>query len=379
MSESKESRHPDEPTNEDLQSGAEEPELKNKTSRDAAEITIARVSDYSELAADTEQEGDKQFIKKTRELWREFAVHGITRVDAKTKQTTILPFTDLDGKSSMLMLKLAGIDVKDVKYVAPSSSVEGRINLDTGDKEGLVIEDGGKTAFMDHHAPESGSDSSATKVAYETLIKLGLLKREEHLDKLVEFVTQVDTGSYPRTKEDFKNSYLTVLGLQRFIDPSDLVDYFKDGRSPTKLLSLVGLQRMGLVGRSKEQKKIVDSSLARLAEMDKDGMVVDSDRYGRIVIDLGKTVGAGFDAARGYGCGAYVIWNPKEQNFFINTAGPLNEEFPQGRKVRENMWIKPLHDKTPLTVKLSDVLNAMTDGKVQPRDGLQKVLDAEAK
>ncbi len=379
MEKSPESSMPEEPITSAPELGAKDQEAETETPRKAAEITLARVHDYKELWAETEQEGDKKFVEKTRELWKEFAVHGVMGMDKRTKEKTILNFTDLDGKCSIALLKMAGINTNDIKYVAPSSSIEGRINLDTGDKQGLVVEDGGKTAFLDHHADESGDLSSATKITYEVLTSLGLLKKEKYLDNMVEFITQVDNSSFPNKAEHFVDSAKTILGLQRFIDPKHLLDFFKAGKSPVEILTDNDLRAMALTIRSKEQQGIVDASDVRLREMRRDGQVVNSDRYGEIVVDIGKTIPAGFDAVTASGCGAYIIWNPRENNFFISTAEPLTDKFSQGRKVREKMWIKPLHDKTPLTTKLTEILNKMTDGKLQPRDGLKKFLDTESK
>jgi hypothetical protein len=41
------------------------------------------------------------------------------------------------------------------------------------------------------------------------------------------------------------------------------------------------------------------------------------------------------------------------------TFARIQEEFPQGRKVRESMWIKARHDTEPLRVKLGEVLKIL--------------------
>lgn len=348
-----------------------------KESRKATQITLARIEEYRDLWAETKQEGNEKFIQKTKELWKEFVVHGVVGKDEKTGEQIILNYTDLDGKSCLGLLELAGINIENVEYVAPSKHVKGKINLDTGDRHGLIVEDEGKTAFLDHHSDESGRDSSAAKFTYQTLISLGLLKREEYLDKIVEFVTQVDNRTYPDGERYFGNSWQTVLGLQRFIQFKHLINFFKAGRSPTETLSDDDLKKMGLKERATEQKKITESSLSRLEEMGQEGLIVQSERYGNIAIDIGKKVWAGFDAAKAYGCGGYIIWNPEQNSFFISTAQPLTDEFKQGIKVRKTMWIKPLHDKTPLTITLSGILEKMTDGKIQPSGKLKEYLKTE--
>jgi hypothetical protein len=348
----------------------------HEISREAAKITINKVKKFEELNAPNKEEGEKKFLEKTRELWREFAVHGRLDVDKKTGQKTILNFSDLDGKTTLGLLKLAGLDTKDVKYVAPGDYISGRINLDTGNRHGLVLEGEG-TVFFDHHGKESESNLSATAVTYEILTSLGLLEKKEYLDKMVQFVTQVDNRVYPDEEKYFKEGYRTVLGLQRFMQFKHLLDYFKAGRVPTDPLSDEDLSKMGLILKSNEQKKAIEESWKALQEMEKNGLIVDSEKYGEIAIDNGKKVIAGFDAIKAFGCGAYIIWSPKDDSFFVSSTTKLSDEFSQGRKVRESMWIKPRQDKIPLTIKLGDILNKMTDGKLKASGELLKILEKE--
>lgn len=375
------------------------PEIKPadvEMTRAAAQISLARVSNFRELWAETEQKGDKEFTRKTRELWKEFAVHGVWGVDKETGERIILNFTDLDGKCALGLLKEAGIDVRDVEYVAPGEFIRGRINLDTGDRHGVVIEDEGRTAFFDHHSDESGRTTSATEVTYKVLTSLGLLEREAYLDKLVEFVNCVDNADYVREdhykdylKNYFDNSWRTALGLQRFAQFTKLVGFFKEGRDPTEPLSPQNLRKYGFiylrgkgkkrrkVDRSAEQREAVQSSQRALKVMEWEGLIIDSDRYGKIAIDVDNEVREGFKAAAAYGCGAYVIWNPETESFFVSTVQPLADEFGQGEKVRETMWIKPRDDKAPLSVTLGEVLDRMTDDKLQPKGKLKEFLEKE--
>lgn len=372
------------------------PEADVEITRAATQITLARVSNYRELWAETEQEGDEKFIQKTRELWKEFAVHGIWGVDKETGERIILNFTDLDGRCALGFLKEAGIDTRDVKYIAPGESIRGRVNLDTGDRHGVVVEDEGKTAFFDHHGSESGDITSATEITYKVLASLGLLEREAYLDKLVEFVNCVDNANYVREnrykdylKNYFDNSWRTALGLQRFAQFTKLVEFFKEGRDPTEPLSSRDLRKYGFVylrgkgekrwkvDRSAEQREVVQYSQRALKVMEWEGLIIDSDRYGKIAIDVGKTVPEGSKAAAAYGCGAYVIWNPETESFFISTVQPLADEFGQGKKVRETMWIKPRDDEAPLSVTLGEILDQMTDGKLRPKSRLKEILGKE--
>jgi len=335
----------------------------------ASDITLSKMSNYYDLNADTLEEGDKKFNEKTRELWKDFAVHGIVGKN-KEGQTTLKNVTDLDGKCALAILGLAGIDTSNVSYVPPGSFEEGKINLDTGNKTGVVLSENKETVFFDHHGTDSKRDQSATKVVYETMIGLGLLEKVDYLDKMVEFVTQNDNRNFPNEDSYYKDSWRTVLGLQRFIKPEKLIEYFKAGRKPIENLSVDDLKSLGLEKGSEEQKRNLEQSLATLNEMLKDGFIVYTPQYGELVVDINKKVAGGFQAAKAFGCGAYMIWSPNEQSFFITTVKPLKHEFKQGIKIRETMWIKNRTDGEPLKVSLQELITTMTDGKTRIRGKL---------
>ncbi len=348
--------------------------------RRGTQITLSKIKNYQDLLAATKQEGDEKFKKKTRELWKEFAVHGKV-VNGAEGKPEILNFTDLDGKCSLGLLKLAGIKTGDLKYLHPGGHLEGRINIDTGNRHGVILEEEGKTAFIDHHSDESGRASSATKFTYELLASLDLLKKEKYLDELVEFVTQLDNKTFPNEERYFKDSWHTILGLDQFMQFKNLADYFKDGRKPTEILSEQDLKKIGgeqLVKRSKEQKQKVEDSLKELDRMEDRGLIFSTGRYGNVAVDIGKKVPAGFDAAKAHSCQTYIIWKPETKSFFISSTEEIENIFPQGIKVRKNMWIKPPSDPAPLTVKLGEILEIMTDGKLQPYTDLKNYLEQEA-
>ncbi len=60
--------------------------------------------------------------------------------------------------------------------------------------------------------------------------------------------------------------------------------------------------------------------------------------------------------------------------FFSSVDTPIEEEFPQGRMVRETMWIKPRGDNQPLNMTLKEVLNILTQGELKPTGELAKYL-----
>lgn len=168
-----------------------------KDSREAARITLDKVSSWEDLNAATIAEADEKFKEKTKELWNKFAVSGVLQFDKKEGKQVLRPFTDLDGKSALGILEQAGINTTNLTYVKPGEYLEGAINLDTGDKFGVVYEEPTYTAYFDHHAPGTKEVTSTTEIVYKTMVDLGIMEKSEHIDRLVDFVTKIDNRKYP--------------------------------------------------------------------------------------------------------------------------------------------------------------------------------------
>ncbi|PJA87001.1 MAG: hypothetical protein CO141_01795 [Candidatus Moranbacteria bacterium CG_4_9_14_3_um_filter_42_9] len=365
-------------------------EDEKEIARTGSLITLSRIKNWDELNANTEQDGDAKFLEKTRELWKEFAVHGNLQRDKRTGKMIFANYTDLDGKCALGLMELAGIKTKDIKYVRSSAYEEGRINLDTGDKEGVVADIEEKTAFIDHHGEKSKSDTSTAKKTYDLLVSLGLLQKTEYLDNLVNFVNQVDNADYPGVEKYFENSWRTIAGLNRFCSFQALKYFFEKDKNPdpTRDLSEEELKKYGFIyvrkgkeaeNRSKTQKDIAEKSKKALPEMERDGFIIQSDKYGKICVEVSsgaeKNNPGGYIAAKSYGCNAYVIWNADSKSFFVSTDRELQEAFSQGKKIRDRMWIKPMHDKSELTATLSEILGKMTGGKFAPIGKLKEYLN----
>ncbi len=342
-----------------------------------AEITLSKITDYKELWAENEQAGDEVFKQKTRELWKEFAVHGKILKDKETGRMKLMKFTDFDGNSSLGLLNLAGIDTKNLEYREPGKHTAGKINIDTGERHGIVLEDGGKTVFIDHHSDESGKDSSATKFTYDLLVSLGLLEKQKYLDKLVEFVTQADNKNFPGAGKYFKNYGRNLLGLRDHIKFKHLLEFFEAGHEPYEVLQEKELKKMGLFAASKQKEATVYKALMGLERIKENGLVVESPRYGKIAVDIDKKLPLGPDAISHAGYQTYLSWSSASNSFFISSASPITDSFAQGKKIRGTMWLKPAIDETPLTVTLKEILTIMTDGQFQPTGELAEFLAKE--
>lgn len=99
-------------------------------SREAAKITLNKALSWEELNAATLEEADKKFKEATRKYWNEFAVSGVLQFDPKEGKQVLRPFTDLDGRVALGVLKMAGIDTSKLTYVKPGEYLKGAINLD---------------------------------------------------------------------------------------------------------------------------------------------------------------------------------------------------------------------------------------------------------
>ncbi len=275
----------------------------------------------------------------------------------------------------MGLFKLAGFDTTDTAYLLPNRPEKGRVHVDMGSKEGFIVNDDGKTAYFDHHSHSSKRGSSATEKVYETLVALGALKRTSELDSLVEFVNREDNRSYAKEEEYFKDSYRNLLGLSRFMSFKQLYDYFQSGRDADTILTKAEIKQLGLEEKSQNLKVNIAKSIERLKEMERDGFIIPSRRYGKIVVDIERSVPEAFRAAKAYKAGGYLIWSPRNKSMFFSTVDkPIEGKLPQGQLIRETMWIKPPNDKQPLKMNLNEVLNVLTEGNLKPTGKLAKYL-----
>jgi hypothetical protein len=263
-------------------------------SREAAKITFDKVSSWEELNAATLQEADKNFNKKIEETWKEFAVSGVLQFDKKEGKQVLQPFTDLDGRSALGILKESGIDINNLTYVRPGESVEGAINLDTGDKFGVIYDESTYTAYFDHHAKGTTKVTSTAEIVYQTMVELGKIKKSEAMDRLVDFVTKIDNRQFP--PEEFLKSAKTILGLQRDLDFDKLLSYFRDHVSPTEELTPEKFEQYGLKNSAEKQQKTVDEAMEILEKMEKEGKVINT-KFGKIVVNENNELKVGASAA----------------------------------------------------------------------------------
>jgi hypothetical protein len=364
------------------------------------EITEEKIKERAVQKQISEEEAKKELeIEEFKKFFagRELITRGIWGWDKFRRKWGVKRYSNLDGRCAISLLKLAGIDISKIKYVAPGDFRRGAINLNTGMKEGFLIQtdikEEGKpefTIFFDHHGPKSKRDTSTTQVTYETLIELGLLKKTEEMDKLVEFVTQVDNFSYPGMEKYFETSDRTILGLasKKELTFENLLDYIKSGRSPTEILSDEDLKKYNLLNASEKQRKNIQLAKEKLNELEKEESQIIETNYGKIVVNILKgkkkeneppinqvqwiAAAKGYDGILVYDC------RPGEEGFFLAlNRGELKDlNLPQGQLVRDVMFVQA-QGSEPLRITLEDLIKAITPKSFEPKGKLKKFLEEE--
>lgn len=320
---------------------------KNKgRTRKFAEEVISKSEKYEDLNSERLEGGIKKFNKKELEI-----------------RST--PGWSLDK------------DVKIITYVPAGQILVGGIHFDTGNKEGVVVDEDG-TAYFDHHGKDSDLTSSATKNLYKGLVREGMLKSDRGMEKMVEFITQMDNGTFPHAETYFPVFDQTIIGLQRFIRPETLYKFFQEGNNPKKVLSAQEIKKLGLEEESKNQKKLQEATKEGFEKLKAEGFIVETKAGGKALININKNWSGDYLAAKYFKCDTYIIWSPEQQSFFVsNNEKGLEFNLPQGVNVRGKMWIKPRADGKPLEISLKDILSRIVPPDFKPQGKLAEYLESE--
>ena len=362
--------------------------------RDAAQITLDHIKNFSSLNALTQFEADQIFSSLTREIWPKIGlvVHGCFDKD-KNGNRILQNRADLDGQGALGLLGLAGINTENVTFVKPGECILGQIHFDTGNQNGVVILYDTKTRrntyFFDHHGFESDDNNSATALVYETLVGLGLLEQTEALDRLVQFISLADNWNLPKDLESFCNSWQTMAGYLEFMSFDYLYAYFSDPQNPESTQSLGQtieevVAQLSLYGVNKRKvrnyKNRIERSFLQLRQIDENGFIFQSNQYGWIVVDLDGKVPLSADAAVAYTSSLpnfqsmiYIRW--EKGRFFISSFGVDLPKFPQGKLVRKTMLLP--NNGEYITMTLSQVLEIVTDSDFEAFGKLKEYLDTE--
>lgn len=304
---------------------------------------------------------DPEFFKKILESWKEFAVSGTLQFDPKEGKQVLRSFTDLDGKCAIAILKKAGFNTENLKYVKPGEFLQGAVNLDTGDKFGVVYDEPTYTLFFDHHAKGTTKVTSTAEIAYKTMVGLRLMEKSQAMDRLVVFVNGIDNRKFPA--EEFLRSAKTILGLQRDLDFDKLYSYFQKHENPIEELTPEQFENYGLKESAEKQQKIVDEAMKKMDEMEKENKVADT-QYGKILINQNNELKVGASAAYTKFDGI-INFTPEKSFAFTLKSGNFNEEELkqklgdkfQGKIIRGQMWI--YNDENPLKLTLDEIIQTI--------------------
>ncbi|MFA4817506.1 MAG: hypothetical protein WC608_02130 [Parcubacteria group bacterium] len=396
---------------EQIQKSEEDAKNANKKDgpvRTAAWHTIYKLENsldlkYEDLNAVDISEGDKKFLDLTRKLWTELIIHGTG------KNGEIIKRADQDAYACLKLMELAGInvDMNKVSFVKQGDSAESGIIMDTSMRDGVIAEEDGKRLIIDHHGKESDRTTSAAKFVYETLLEIGLLKKEKYLDNFVKFVTKCD--NFNLTPDEMKQAYTNypknLYGLYFRMKVEDVLELFKNGMDPMKNLPDDYLKNHAYINpqNNKEEsltqltghmEKQMNNGKAALEKLERAGFFVDTgaDRFGKIFIDTKKKnekTGNTYPNVDGEnnsnqlevfckGYGGYLIWSPKENSFVLYTLKKMGRDmFSQGFNVRGNMWIKSPQDPEKLTIALDEIFSKLTGKNFKVEGRLREVLNAD--
>lgn len=342
---------------------------------------------------------------------RELFTHGVTGYDKENGRIVLQRYSDLDGKCAIALLGKAGLDIKNVGYLTPGEMEQGQITVDSGNRDGLVI-DSAETvdpktgerkmevsAVMDHHGPYSDRGTSATKNVYKVLTELGLLKFEDEKDqknyeKVVEWVTKTDNFSFPDVEKYFKDSDQRMIGFlkSRFVTLNGLLNFADSGKEVTALLDEKDLRRFGLIYKRKkggvvdhvaDRKKEIEKTMGAVRDLAAKGWTIVAENGKKFIIDTQNKIGGeGQWAAASLGYEGVIRYTPESHNFFVAlNKGTFDKEtfsgLPQGKLVRGSVFIK-LAGGEKLTVTLSDLLQKIAPNfKIGPKTELRGFLDTE--
>lgn len=310
------------------------------------------------------------------------AVHGGAEYESEEtdeegeKKTTLVPSTDLDAKMAAHLLGLADLSINRVEFIPKGALKEGALNLDTGNTNGVEIREDG-TLIFDHHGEVYMIATSATEQVYRTLVREGLLERQEWIEKMVGFINEVDNLSYEIDRKGFVDSWATTLyGLYDCMHFSDVKEFFEKGNDPKSELPKEWMRRKAsgkqrtLQRASNVRKKIVDyidtSGIKRAREnMKQLGSAFGTPELGSVLLNTVKVrksdtgqfiesempVGNGSIsavAARVIGRDSYIVWYEDQGSFFASSTKDLGksgfykmikETYPHAKLIRGHMVI----------------------------------------
>ncbi|EKD53294.1 MAG: hypothetical protein ACD_61C00079G0004 [uncultured bacterium] len=343
------------------------------------------------------------FKALARHFWKDLATHGIEQASKEVGQPPrMLQYSDADGELCLRFMREAGIKSPGVEFVKKGEHAVGKVTVDSGGKNGIFVElnqvgSPGEekwvvTTRIDHHGEGDDASQSAAEIVYKALVGLGLLEGKAAYEKAVDFLNAIDSGKIPGTitrdemPNFFRNKFAQSLyGLQEFLTGEDIITFFKMGGKPLEVLIDKQKKAIRTKGFSKVKegetkvdkwiKKVqekVDRSVAAIEKLVADGCVLETEKYGRVLVDIGGTVPLTARAAKLMGFEGYINWKPEDMFFMVVADNKIDFEFKDGIRVR-NMLIKK--DGTELKIGLGDIVKEMTGEKGRVGEGVKNYIE----
>ncbi len=351
------------------------------------------------VSGDTTTDISKISLEEKKEAMSKVAIRGGLKEDPKTGEKSII--LDFDGEGVLALINEAGLETDNLIRIEGSEKDDliGRVIIETRKVDPLGVKNENGSL---HINPNGDMDNSCTKSSYEILVNLGLMKRDNKMKKFVDCVTRVNNKDYnpkeiwkgkdrDKTVEAFCRS---LYGLQYNMSMEDILDIFKNGGDPDNLDNAT-LAKYSAKYKGKEESlgKISNEKIKEMKklmevfeQMEKDGLIFDSgnEDFGKFAVDVAKKengkikkIPQGSDAAKLYGCDSFMSWSPEENSFMLRTKNPIKIDFPQGHLALPNMWMKERNDGEMLKVTLNEILGIITNGKLEPKGELKKILEGE--
>jgi len=303
---------------------------------------------------------------------------------------------DMDGRGALFLLDLAGIDYNKLTVVPKGESIEGRVNIDTGERQFQGMEKNG-SVFFDHHGDERaayGESSSATKIVYDLLVDGGLLQQEKYLDNLVGFITDIDNADYPLDYDYFKNYWWRSLyGLQKILPFEKITEIIKNGKDPMEPFTEEEAQpiivknhlgkEISLLEAALNQRDFVEKNINEIAfarkNMEREGIKTRERDLGTVLLNIVRKevkpngqkrdvnkIPLGFTATRALGFDSYIIWNKDDGRIFITSRFHLGKvyerlvkKFSEAKLIRGTMIIKPVTKEGEEIASLDEFLKIL--------------------
>ncbi|EKE10646.1 MAG: hypothetical protein ACD_15C00224G0001, partial [uncultured bacterium] len=193
------------------------------------------------------------------------------------------------------------------------------------------------------------------------LADLKLIEKSEALDRVIDFVTKMDNKRIPAG--EFLKSGKTIIGVQRHLDFDKLLNFFKDHESPFDELTAEEFEKYGLREPAEKQQAIVDFSMNKLEEMERDGKIIDT-KYGKVVVNVNNELPVGssaayvkYDGIINFTPGRSFAVTFKEKDLDKkDLREKLSNKF-QGKIIRGKMWI--YNEPKQLKITLEELVNCL--------------------